>query len=107
MLVQSLAMNLGTSSVQEIVFGKYCVSDGVIPIWPIQVKLETARVQVFNYPSFNSLIVLSQANYDNALYFFLPVGYIDTCGTWQLAGSCTWLYACLGEVVITDTWLVV
>ena len=54
MLVQSLAMNLGTSSVQEIVFGKYRVSDGVIPIWPIQVKLETARVQVFNYPSFNS-----------------------------------------------------
>ena len=49
MLVQSLAMNLGTSNVQEIVFGKCCVSDGVIPIWSIQdMKLETGRRYLFN-----------------------------------------------------------
>ena len=37
---------------------------------------------------------------------FLPVGYIGTCGTWQLAGSLG-LCACLGEVLNTGTWLVV
>ena len=56
-------MELGTSSVQEIVFGKCRVSDGVIPIWPIQVKLETGRRYLIIRHLIVSVIVSLSARY--------------------------------------------